>query len=403
MNILILTTCLSSGGAERVAAELSNGLSKRHDVSLCVFSTEEGIDYDYTGELFNLGINMSAHSLRKLASLQFRLPQLKNIKQTQNVDVTISLLNGPNIANLLTHADDRKIISIRNCITRKFSGIKNLPRRTLIRLLYARADYAVPVSEGVKYNAIKHRYIRSKNARTIYNPVNIEHIETRVNAGLPDKYQNIMDSRTLINVGRLTKQKGHLHLLRIFKKVKHELPETKLLLLGKGDIRQKLENLSQQLDLKTNRMEQKIQPGFDVYFLGYQPDPFPWIAEASCFVFPSLWEGLPNVLIESMACGTPVVSSDCHYGPREILAPNTHFRLSTDNPEEAEYGMLLPDFHISSGTETSRMYDIWTNALTSLLKNETLQRRYVRKGKNRAEAFRSSEIISKWEDLLSRQ
>jgi glycosyltransferase involved in cell wall biosynthesis len=121
----------------------------------------------------------------------------------------------------------------------------------------------------------------------------------------------------LIAVGRLQIQKDYPTLLRAFAQVRQKRP-VRLLILGEGKERPMLEEL-----IKTLGVEE------DVSLPGFVMNPFAYMARASLFVLSSRWEGLPTVLIEAMCCGTPVVSTDCPSGPREIL-------------REGQYGQLVP-------------------------------------------------------------
>ena len=116
--------------------------------------------------------------------------------------------------------------------------------------------------------------------------------------------------------GRLTPQKDFPPLLRAFCLVRKEIPGAKLIILGEGRERLRLEQLAAELGL----------PG-SAQFPGFVLNPFAFMARAAVFVLSSRWEGFGNVLVEAMACGTPVVSTDCPSGPSEILDGGTFGRL----------------------------------------------------------------------------
>jgi glycosyltransferase involved in cell wall biosynthesis len=127
------------------------------------------------------------------------------------------------------------------------------------------------------------------------------------------------------------------------------------------------------------------------------------MARSKLFVFPSLWEGFGNVLVEAMACEVPVVSSDCRSGPREILAPNTDFNYQTQKPEFAEYGVLMPVFEVKykSANEPLEEREImWVETVDRLLKDESLRKHYSEKAKQRAEDFRIEKIVEKWKEVI---
>jgi glycosyltransferase involved in cell wall biosynthesis len=105
-----------------------------------------------------------------------------------------------------------------------------------------------------------------------------------------------------------------------------------------------------------------------------------------------------------MACGVPVVSSDCRSGPREILAPNTDFRYQTDKPEFAEYGVLMPVFEVkfkSAKEPLEEKEKIWVEVIDRLLRDEDLRKHYSEKAKQRADDFKIEKIIQEWMEVLN--
>ncbi len=194
------------------------------------------------------------------------------------------------------------------------------------------------------------------------------------------------------------------YLLRVFKALKEKHKDLKLVILGEGDLKDYLVGLSEGLGLKTYVWDtDELSESFDVYFLGFQKNPFKFIARSKLFVFPSLWEGFPNALVEAMACGVPVISSDCKSGPREILAPNTDFNHQTQKPEFAEYGVLMPVFEIKYKTAKEPLEEreiMWVETIDKLLEDEILRKNYSEKAKQRAEDFTIEKVVQEWKEVL---
>jgi glycosyltransferase involved in cell wall biosynthesis len=110
-----------------------------------------------------------------------------------------------------------------------------------------------------------------------------------------------------------------------------------------------------------------------------------------------------NALVEAMACGVPVVSSDCRSGPREILAPDTDFSYQTQKPEFAEYGVLMPVFEVKYKSAEEPLGEkemMWVETIDKLLEDESLRRNYSEKAKQRAEDFRIEKIVQEWKEVL---
>jgi glycosyltransferase involved in cell wall biosynthesis len=136
-----------------------------------------------------------------------------------------------------------------------------------------------------------------------------------------------------------------------------------------------------------------------VYFLGFATNPFPYLSKSDVFLMTSLYEGFPNVLIEAMSCGLPVISSDCKSGPREILSPSTDIHLTTNTLEFAEYGLLIPVAD-SQGTGEGIFADVAAEAVTAILGDDNRYNLYSKKSVERASDFDARKIIAQWKALI---
>ena len=405
-RILFLIKVLAGGGAERVLVNLCKGL-KDYDKRLVIFKKEKKYEVDVKEIL------ISAPFLINFVKFLVRLYKLKKIKKTLNPTCTISFLEPANFYNVLSKTQKEKIIlSFRNYYSLRlnpkkkqdiFKKIKLKLYAKVFSLLYNKADYFVALSKGVAKDLIENFGLDPKKMKVIYNPIFYEEIQELSREDLSE-YEGIFNSPVILNAGRLRRQKGQWYLLRIFKALKEKHKDLKLVILGEGRLKDYLVGLSQGLGLKTFVWDRDtISEIFDVYFLGFQKNPFKFMARAKIFVFPSLWEGLGNVILEAMACGVPIVSSDCRSGPREILAPNTDFNYQTDKPEFAEYGILMPVFELkykSADEPLEEKEKMWVEVIDKLLIDEKLRKHYAEKSKQRAEDFRIEKILKEWENLL---
>jgi glycosyltransferase involved in cell wall biosynthesis len=315
----------------------------------------------------------------------------------------VSFLERANFVNIISKLfkKNKAIISVHMDQQTGHTGLRKL-NKLLVKFLYQKADLVVAVSHGVRQSLIN-LGIEKDKVKVIYNPYPIDEIRELAKEPL-GSYEEIFKHPVLITAGRLTKPKGQWYLLRVFKALKEKHKDLKLVILGEGELKDYLVKLSQELGLKTYVWDRdKLSESFNVYFLGFQKNPFKFIARSKLFVFPSLWEGFPNALVEAMACGVPVVSSDCRSGPREILAPDTDFNYQTQKPEFAEYGVLMPVFKVKYKTANEPLEEreiMWVETIDKLLEDENLRKSYSEKAKQRAEDFRIEKIVQEWKEIL---
>ncbi|HEY8363833.1 MAG TPA: glycosyltransferase, partial [Tissierellaceae bacterium] len=185
----------------------------------------------------------------------------------------------------------------------------------LMKFLYPLADAVIAVSEGVAKDLTQIIGLPAEKVKVIYNPVITPEIFKKAEEPIKHPWFAPGELPVILGVGRLTKQKDFITLIRAFDIVRKEYP-SRLVILGEGEERPELEALVQELDL-----EQYVNmPGF-------VENPFSYMKKAAVFVLSSRWEGLPNVLIQALALGIPVVSTACPSGPTEILEKGKLGRL----------------------------------------------------------------------------
>lgn len=246
---------------------------------------------------------------------------------------------------------------------RKFFGLFILPH--LMRIFYPLSDVVICASEGVAESILDVVKIPDK-VKVIYYPVAIDIIQ---NLSLePVDYPWFLHSEipVVLAAGRLINQKDFPTLLHAFKLVIQVKP-ARLIILGEGKDRGKLEKLTGSLGISDY-----------VAFLGFQINPFKYMSKASVFVLSSLHEGFGNVLVEAMACGTPVISTDCKSGPNEII-------------ENGKSGILVP----------VRDYKALSKAIIRVLSDSSLRQRFSEEGIKKVGYFSVEKNIKQYQEVFS--
>lgn len=391
-NVAIIVPTLRDGGAERIASNLSLYLSEQKYKKYIILYDAEKIDYPYAGNLLDLNIKASNNPLVKMFNLIRRIHKLKRIKRKLHIQTSISFLEAANIVNIFSKTEDKIIVSINSFKSKNSAGFYSKAYNYLIKKYYSRADIFVVVSKGVREDLIKNYRINKNKIKVIYNFFDLKKIQNLAKEKIEDKYKKIFNNPVIINMGRLCRPKGQWHLIRAFKKVKEKIPNMKLVILGQGELSEYLEKIVEELGLNK-----------DIYFLGFQENPFKFISKSTIFVFPSLYEGFGNALVEAMICGIPVISSDCKSGPREILAPESNIDKETKIIEYDRYGMLIPvcnNNYYNAQFPLTAKEKILAKSIIDLYLSKDLLESYTRKAKERAEDFDKDKIIVQYENIL---
>jgi glycosyltransferase involved in cell wall biosynthesis len=187
----------------------------------------------------------------------------------------------------------------------KTSRFKKFMRSVASRA-YNSADCFLTISKEQARAFEEDRNFRTKSRQTIYNGVDL----LKVAEMSLQKVEVPFNAPFIISIGRLDEQKGYDLLLEAYAQ-SNSYSSHHLVLLGSGPEEKKLKTLASQLGIAER-----------VHFLGFKSNPWAWMRRADAFVLSSYWEGFGNVVIESMACGTPPIVSDCDFGPREIVEHN---------------------------------------------------------------------------------
>lgn len=242
-------------------------------------------------------------------------------------DALLSLMDYPNVAAILARriagVDTRIVVSVHNHVSASVAHADRLHTRHVPRLarrFYAEADAVVAVSDGVADDLARVSGLPRERIHRIYNPVLIPEVVDLAREPL-DHPAFADDVPVILGAGKLKKQKSFETLVRAFALVRERRP-ARLVILGKGHLRRRLMATAQRLGVAE-----------DLYLPGFKRNPYPYMSRASVFALSSRYEGFGNVLVEAMACGCPVVSTDCQSGPAEILANGRYGKLAgVDDP-----------------------------------------------------------------------
>jgi len=306
-RIAIFIPSLSGGGAQRVMLNLAKGLSdKNYKIDLVVVKLE--------GQYINqVPKNIKLISLNSRYAITSLFPLIKYLK-TNKPDILISAMAHVNvvaiISKILTRKKTKLIITEHTTLSLAKKESKKVKEKVLFNILkyiYNYADAIVAVSKYMAHDMSIILGIPEEKINVIYNPIIDNSLIEKSNQDIEEEWFNPNESPVVISIGRLAEPKDFETLIRAFKKVRDKM-KVRLLILGEGPKREQLEKLIHDLNIEN-----------DVKMPGFKQNPYAYLRRAALFVLSSKREGLPTVLVEALACGIPVISTDCLSGPREIL------------------------------------------------------------------------------------
>jgi len=303
---------LEGGGAERAIVNLSNEFSERgFDVDLVLVNSIG----PYLSEI-NHNVNVLNFKKKKVIH---SLPALIKYILKNKPSILFSTLTHANlvaiVAKLISNSSVNLIISERNDIPEALRSSKII--KLLFTFLYKRANKIHVVSSGIANSLSAFYGIPKEKFYVIYTPHSLNKISDLATKMLSSEFSYILEQPYFIAVGRLEEIKGFSTLIKAFSNIRLDL-NYKLFILGEGVSRKKLEQEISELGMSNS-----------VILLGFIQNPFPFIKNSKLLILSSFSEGLPNVLIQAMALGVPIVSTNCKYGPSEIL-------------ENGKWGRLVP-------------------------------------------------------------
>ncbi|MGF1539707.1 MAG: glycosyltransferase [Pleurocapsa sp.] len=252
------------------------------------------------------------------------LPKLISYLRRERPQSLLAALHYPSeiaiLAKYLAQVKTKVVVIEQNTLSVE---AKNSPQLSVrlnplgAKIFYPWADKIVAVSQGVAQDLAQTASLNLEKIKVIYNPGITPEVYQQGQAPVDHPWLQPGQPPVILGVGRLHPQKDFPTLIRAFGKVKQVRP-ARLMILGTGPQESELKALINKLDLNN-----------DVALAGFVQNPYAYLAKAAVFALSSIYEGLSVVLVEAMALGTPIVSTDCPSGPSEIL-------------DRGKYGLLTP-------------------------------------------------------------
>ena len=310
---------LYGGGCERAMLNLIGGFVRRGLAVDLVVAEAVGPYLDQIPGGVRL-VELNPRRLRRFRTLA-SLPLMARYLRRERPCALLSALHATIIglwARRLAGVRVRTVLSEQNTFSFQNRSLGPLYRRlfpALTRLAYPSADAIVAVSRGAAEDLAKIAHLPIERVQVIPNPIVTPELQEKA-AAVPDHpWFGPGEPPVILAIGRLAPQKDFPTLIHAFAGVRKR-HAVRLLILGEGPDRPELEGLIRQLGLQR-----------DVGMPGFVRNPYAFLSRSALFVLSSRWEGLPTVVVEALYCKTPVISTDCPSGPREILADGRFGKL----------------------------------------------------------------------------
>lgn len=353
-KILFYINTLKYGGAERVMTNLSSQFADKGFEVLFVTSYPSDGEYELNKKIKRYNLESGNYPSSKIKRNYIRIKRLRQICRIEKPDVLVAFMAEPNFRAIIATLGlkTKTVISVRNDPKKEYAG----------RLMNFVGKYILPMADGCVFqteDAKKWFPKKLQNKSTIiFNAVKREFFEAKRNpvGGL------------VVTCGRLEVQKNHKLLIKAFSNVVRKIPNAKLLIYGDGSLKETLQQLIDNLGLYDS-----------VKLMGQTSDVVGTLEMADVFVLPSLYEGMPNALMEAMAVGVPCISTDCPCGGSRMLL-------------DGKNGVLINNNNL----------DELSNALNNLLLDNNKKKTISIKCRETVKEFNSDDIFFEWKEYIEK-
>ena len=377
MRLGILIYSLSGGGAERVVSHLASYcVNEKIDVHLILMNTNIG---------FELPERIKVHFIEKsesdesgiLKAIKIPILAFKYAKLAKKLKIThsLSFLTRPAfihiIASKLNNYSYKVITNERAFPSLQYSynNFQSVFNKTLIKSLYKKSDLVISNSHGNAYDLVNNFEVPSNKMKVIHNPIDLDKID--IIDPIDSFFDN--DNFNIITLGRLDIGKNHVMLIKAIHNLQN--PILRLYIFGIGDMKEDLEKLIIELDLTSQ-----------VFLMAFDPNPYKYLKAADLFIFGSNHEGFPNVILEAMACGLPILTTNCKSGPSEIMK----LTEVKDDLMITDYGILVPINNV----------DLMSKGISYFINNENYIKTCKVNGQTRIKDFEKNHILEQYIDLI---
>lgn len=363
-KLLLIVPSLHQGGSEKVCAMTAVILRPFFEVQIAIFDSAN-IDFDVEGvPVTDLGLPSRPGKLAKILNVFRRGHRLGRLKKREKIDIAYSFGPTANLANVFAG----RLFSRRG--PKCWLGVMSYMDMdsSWLGLFCRRSDRLLCCSETLR-QMIEKKYA-CDHTYTLQGFFDIAQI--RAKAEEEEAVIPWNDGRIIVSMGREDVVKGFWHLLKIFSLVHEALPDTKLMIIGKGEF------------APYRKLAADLGIADAVYFAGLQKNPYPYLKKGCLYLLTSYWEGFPNALVEAMAMGLVAVATDCMTGPAEIF--------------DGKYGVLVPNMGKEPDMDASHIEEEEKDTaarVVGLMQNEEEMARYSRLSVERAGVFSREAYIQK--------